>query len=159
MFFFEWDVVSQHTLISAAHGIVYDLAKKRGIGGSIKDSTLISPHARKDFIKAVNFAQNFLKHADRDSGRKMVFRYNASPFYLFDAVRLFVLLYRTPTYTMKVFLMWFQLQYPGLLCFESFKDDLEKIREVITDPAGLKAYAKMFIEKQLSGEQGQSANK
>jgi hypothetical protein len=132
---------------------VYDLAKIRGIGGSVKDSTLIPPDGRSDFIKAVNFPQNFFKHADRDSGRKMVFHYNASQFYLFDAVRLFVLLHGTATYTMKVFLMWFQVQYSGLLHFELTDEDLKKIREVITDAAVLKAYAKIFLEKEFSSEQ------
>ena len=33
MFFYEWDVVSQHTLISAAHGILHDLAKQQGYRG------------------------------------------------------------------------------------------------------------------------------
>ncbi len=40
MFFEGWDVVSQHTLISAAYGILYDLSKHRSIRGSVKDSLL-----------------------------------------------------------------------------------------------------------------------
>jgi hypothetical protein len=35
MFFENWDVVSQHTLISAAYGVLYDLGKQRGIDGSV----------------------------------------------------------------------------------------------------------------------------
>ena len=103
MFFHDGDVVSQHTLIMAAHGILYDLARQRGIGGSIKDSPLVAREVRREFIKAVHLPQNFFKHADEDGDGKLRFRYNGSHFWLFDAVRLFVLLGGQITHAMKVF--------------------------------------------------------
>src|SRR5207249_4277605 len=89
MFFEEWDVVSQHTLISAAYGILYDLDKQRGVGGSVKDSLLVRPEDRAGFIRAIHLPQNFFKHARKDSGIKLAFRYRVSHFFLFDAIRLF----------------------------------------------------------------------
>ena len=114
MFFDDWDVVSQHTLISAAHGILYDLANQRRIGGSIKDSPLVRPEDRASFIRAIHLPQNFFKHATKDSGQKLAFRYQVSHFFLFDSIRLFALLHRGATERMKVFLVWFQLRYPDL---------------------------------------------
>jgi hypothetical protein len=146
MFFYEWDVVSQHTLISAANGILYDLAKQQGIQGSIKDSPLIWSEERKEFIKAINLPQNFFKHADQDGGKKLVFRYRLSPFYLFAAVRLLVLLGGSVTYTVKVFLMWFQLRYPELLCFQPDEEDLRRIREDTTNPELFKALARQLLQ-------------
>src|SRR5262249_54231406 len=97
MFFNDGDVVSQHTLVMAAHGIVYDLGRKCKIGRSIKDSPLIPHEARKAFIKALHLPQNFFKHADTDDGAKIRFRYNGTHFFLFAAVRLFFLLGREMT--------------------------------------------------------------
>lgn len=153
MFFEDWDVVSQHTLISAAHGILYDLAKQRGIGGSVKDSPLVRPEDRATFIRAIHLPQNFFKHATRDSGRKLAFRHQVSHFFLFDAIRLFVLLHRGATERMKVFLVWFQLRYPDLFAFPAAEDDMRKIREGVTDPKLFKAIARGLL-RDLQTKQG-----
>jgi hypothetical protein len=54
LFFNDGNVVSQHTLVMAAHGILYDLAQKRKTGGSIKDSSRVPAHRRNAFIKALH---------------------------------------------------------------------------------------------------------
>ena len=146
MFFEEWDVVSQHTLISAAHGVLHDLGTKRGIRGSIKDSPLVLPEERAEFIRGIHLPQNFFKHARRDSGAKLAFRYRVSHFFLFDAVRLFVLLRGSATDRMKVFLVWFLLRYPDLLSFKSAEEDLSKIREGVTDPEVFKAIGRGLLQ-------------
>jgi hypothetical protein len=145
MFFENWDVVSQHTLISAAYGILYDLGKHRGIGGSVKDSPLVRREDRAAFIRAIHLPQNFFKHASKDSGGKLAFRYQVSHFFLFDAIRLFVLLRRGGTERMKLFLAWFQLRYPDIASFPSWENDLSKIREGVTDPEAFKAIARRWL--------------
>ena len=60
MFFEKWDVISQHTLVSAAHGILYDLGRQRGIGGSIKDSSLVPPRASRKVRQSNSFSSEFL---------------------------------------------------------------------------------------------------
>ena len=80
MFFHEWDVISQHTLISAAHGILQDLATRRGIQGGVKDSPLIRPEKRQEFLQAINLPQNFFKHADRDGDTKLRISIQYQPF-------------------------------------------------------------------------------
>jgi hypothetical protein len=130
MFFFEWDAVSQHTLVGVAHGIFHDLARKRGIEGSIKDSPLIRPEERKEFIAAVNAPQNYFKHAVReDNDIQATFYYKVTRFYLFDAILLFVKLGGAVTYTLKVFLLRFQLRYPDLLQYEPAEETLRRIRD------------------------------
>jgi hypothetical protein len=146
MFFCDGDVVSQHTLISAAHGILYNLAQKKAIAGSIKDSPLIRREVRKEFSDAINLPQNFFKHANRDSDGKLTFRYHISYFYLFDAIRLFVLLSENVPYEIKVFLMWFQLRHPDILCFPPAEQELKLIRENITKAEDFKLIARKLIE-------------
>ena len=146
MFFEGWDVISQHTLISAAYGILYDLGKHHGVGGSVKDSPLVRQEDRAAFITAIHLPQNFFKHARKDRGGKLAFRYQISHFFLFDAIRLFVLLRRGATERMKIFLVWFQLRYPDLFCLPSAEDDLSKIREGVTDPDVFKILARTLLQ-------------
>ena len=146
MFFQDLDVVSQHTLTGAAHGILYDLAKKKGVAGSIKDSPLIRPEARKQFLCAINLPQNYFKHADKDGEGKLAFRYRISYFYLFDAIRLFILLSETVPYEIKVFLMWFQLRHPDLLCFPPAEEELTLIREKTSKHEEFKFIARKLLE-------------
>ena len=134
------------TLISAAHGILHALASHQSIKGSIKDSPLILSERRKEFAKAINLPQNFFKHADRDSTVKLVFRYNVSHFFLFDAVRLFVLLGGGLTTKVKVFLIWFQLRYPDLVRFQPAEEEPRRIHEDTTDPDVFKALARKLLE-------------
>ncbi|MRR16119.1 MAG: hypothetical protein EG826_06655 [Deltaproteobacteria bacterium] len=152
MFFEDGDVVSLHTLISAAHGVVYDLASKHGIEGSIKDSPLVSAENKAAFIQAIHLPQNFFKHAKTDSGNKLVFRYQVSPFYLFDALRLYVLLAGAATETMRVFLVWFQLRYPDLFCYPAAEEDLREIRQDITDPEIFKSVGKILLKDRTHGK-------
>jgi len=154
MFFEEWDVVSQHTLISAAYGILYDLGKRRGIAGSVKDSSLVRAEDRAGFIRAIHLPQNFFKHARQDSEATLAFRYRISHFFLFDAIRLFVLLSRNATYKMKVFLVWFQLRYPVLFPFQPAEEDLSKVREGVTDPEVFKAIGRKLLRELPSRPEG-----
>jgi hypothetical protein len=154
MFFNDGDVVSQHTLVMAAHGIVYDLASLQGIRGSIKDSPLIPPEARRGFINALHVPQNFFKHADEDSGTKIRFRYNGTHFLLFDAVRLFGLLTGGDgiTHPMQVFLVWFQLNYPDLMPYQRVEADLQKVRETTSDAGTFKLLARVLLAQGSGGE-------
>ena len=150
MFFYEGDVVSQHTLISAAHGIVYDLAKQQGIKGSVKDSTLILQGNRRGFINAVNLPQNFFKHADLDGKTKLVFHYKVSPLYLCDALRLFLLLGGKINRIFEVFFMWFQFVYPDVLCLQSAEEDLQKLRKNISNQKALKTFCRKRLSDNLT---------
>ncbi len=145
MFFEEGDVISQHTLISAAWGIVYDLAKKQGIAGSLKDAPLDDQMDRRKFIEAIHLPQNFFKHAKTDIGVRLAFRYRVTHFFFFDAIRLFVLLHNAVPENMRIFLTWFQLRYVKLLCFPSTEEHLSKVRAGVTDPEIFKAIGRKLL--------------
>ena len=152
LFFRNADIVSMHTLTSAAHGIVYDLARHRGIEGSIKDSPLISAEERTSFIRVINAAQNYFKHADQDGEHEFRFYYELTPFYLFDAVRLFLLLGGVATHHMKVFMMWFQLRFPDLLCYPPAEEGLNQIRAELRNPDAFKALGAALLTEDLAPE-------
>lgn len=147
MFFFDWDAVSTHTVVAAAHGVVRDTARCRGITKSFKDSPLIAPEARRDYLRTVNYPQNFFKHAKDDPDGKMVFRYHGTSIYLLDALLLYVALHGEITYEMRVFFVWAQLRFPDLLCLEQAELDLKQVRDTTRDPKAFKLLGKVLLTK------------
>ncbi len=143
----HYDPVALHTVASACHGILHDLASAKGIKQSIKDSPLIAEHARKEFIKAVNAPQNFFKHAHKDPDATITFRHNVTPIFILDAIVLVAALGSELTYEMRVFCMWIQLRFPDVLCFEPAEADLEQIRRTHSDPAAFRAIAKALLHE------------
>lgn len=145
MFFAEEDVVALHTVAAAAHGVLRDLARHKGITKSIKDSPLISDASRSEFFRAVNYPQNFFKHADSDPNTKMVFRYNGTAFFVLDSIVLYVALNEPLTQEMVVFLMWIQLRFPDLICYQPAEEHLAKIRDATVDPSAFKALGRVLL--------------
>lgn len=145
MFFFDWDPVSLHTVAAAAHGVLRDLAKHRGIAKSFKDSPLIAPAARRDFLRAVNLPQNFFKHGNDDPNGKMAFRYQGTSLFLLDAILLYISLETELAYEIRVFLVWAQLRFPDLLCLESVEHDLKQIRDTTSDPAIFRTLGRVML--------------
>lgn len=145
MFFHQVDPVAFHTVTAACHGVLYDLASSNGIKKSIKDSPLIKDHARRDFINAVNYPQNFFKHADRDPNTKMKFCPNGTQILLLDAVLLYVSLQAGLTLEMKVLLIWAQLRFPDVFQLASVEDSLSQIRNTTSDPKLFMALARVLL--------------
>ncbi|TXI37096.1 MAG: hypothetical protein E6Q51_04135 [Methylophilus methylotrophus] len=147
MFIFDWDPVALHTVVSAGHEVARDLAHSTGIKKSIKDSPLLSESERKKFIDAVNYPQNFFKHADRDPHSRMAFRYRLIPLFILDAVMQYIAIGEESTHEMKVFLIWVQLKYPSLLRYEPVEADLSKIRSTTKNPNSFRALAKVLLNE------------
>lgn len=145
MFFFEWDAVSLHTVTSAAHGVLRDLALNAGITKSFKDSPLIADGNRGKYIDAVHLPQNFFKHAKSDPRGRMVFHYNGTPLLILDALLLFVSLKGNLSNEMRVFLVWTQLRFPDLLCLDAVGDELALIRQTTRDPDSFKVLGRVLL--------------
>lgn len=147
MFFFDWDPVALHTVVAAGHEVARNVAHSKGIRKSIKDSPLLSEEERKKFIDAVNYPQNFFKHADRDPNSRMAFRYRLIPLFILDAVMQYVAIGEELTYEMKIFLMWVQLKYPSLLRYEPVEKNLAQIRETTKNPSAYHALARVLLNE------------
>lgn len=148
IFFYDWDAVSMYTLTGAAHQILHDISKKEGKNISVKDSPLVQGEDRKHLIRAFNFPQNFFKHADIDHKNTFKFKYRATPLYLFDTIRMYILLAdKKPSHEMKIFLMWSQLRFPDLFNFPALEEDLGKIRSNIKDPDEFRLLGRSLLEE------------
>jgi hypothetical protein len=66
MWFASGDPIAIHTLVAAAHEILYDLCKRKGMNDQLFDSPAIKPSFRKRWTTMLRTYPNFFKHADRD---------------------------------------------------------------------------------------------
>ncbi|MDP8260201.1 MAG: hypothetical protein P9L96_04270 [Candidatus Gygaella obscura] len=90
LFFKEADPVSIHTLTAAAHQILMDLAKLKGIKSFIKDPIMIRKEYQRMYLQKVNEAENFFKHAENDSHSLLKFNPEETEFLLLDAVNMYM---------------------------------------------------------------------
>jgi hypothetical protein len=65
LFLEKRDIVSVHTLATAAYQILYDIAQKQGLKDMLYDSDIIKDEYRSQFKGHINIEKNFFKHADR----------------------------------------------------------------------------------------------
>lgn len=81
LFFERRDMIAVHTLGAASLQILHDLAKARGVISFIKDNPMIRPEYKKEVFKKISEAENFFKHADRDSDKFLEFRPEVTRFF------------------------------------------------------------------------------
>lgn len=143
--FHDRDTVSQHTLAMAAHTILFDLSRGKGIEGSLREPSVGSAEERLNAVRSFRVPQNFFKHADSDPGAQLRFSPGVTQLLIMDAARLYVLLTLEVTRHMKIFFLWFQLRYPNLFFFEPVEEELRSIRKQAKDAGALKAVARGLL--------------
>ncbi len=92
LFFEQRDRVSIHTLTAAAYQILHDISKKKGYSSFLKDiiaEKVVKEERRKDWIRLINKAQNFFKHADKDDTDVIEFCSETTFFLIFDAIEMY----------------------------------------------------------------------
>lgn len=125
LFFEQRDSISIHTLAGAAHEVLRDLSKKKGLPSSLKDHSIIRPDRKKEWIKLLNEAQNFFKHADRDHAKEYEFHPVITHHFLWDAIDMYLQLTGHCFFEGQVFRLWHQLKYEDLL-LNGYKKSLAK---------------------------------
>lgn len=115
MWFHDGDPVSIHTLAAAAHQVVHDLGKARGITAVLRELRDIRPEYKKQMQQAVARDENFFKHADRDPDALLDFKPITTTFFLMDAVLTYEALTGERPPILRTFQMWMMLQDPQLV--------------------------------------------
>ena len=131
LFFNDGHKVSFHTLVAAAHGILHDLGKKKGIRSSLKDSIAIRSEYLKEWKDAINSPQNYFKHADKDDGKELEFHFNFTQFYLIDAIVIYQKLAGQMPFKLAIYFSWFCLQYPKIISDKWAKEKTKKFNKKI----------------------------
>jgi len=124
LLFEQRDPVSIHTLTAAAYQILHDISKKKGYSSFLKDfvaEKVVKEERRKDWIRLINKAQNFFKHADKDDTDIIEFSSETTAFLIFGAVEMYRHLTGGIFHEAQVFTMWFFLKYEDFLLESNFK--------------------------------------
>ncbi len=88
LYFADGDEVSIHTLAAASYNVIHDIVEKKKLGPMIvKDLVVKSskPEMRTLLRQALNEAENFFKHADRDPEAILKFFPIQTEYLIFDA--------------------------------------------------------------------------
>jgi len=107
--FGERDPVAIHTLVAAAHQVLFDIGRRQDVVSIVKPIGKSSPSDEAAHDKRINFAINFMKHADKDPEMKI----NVSPLLLLtqdllmDAVRMLQCIDGNLPIEAKTFWTWF----------------------------------------------------
>ncbi len=120
LLFADHDPLAIRTLAAAAHGLFADLVEHKHPDGSwrshvIQDSGL----SKKDALAALNSAQNFLKHADRDPNAELSLDEEENDHVIFVATLECCELGGPLTSFMQAFQVWYLASYPEKLGTET----------------------------------------
>ncbi len=117
MFFEENDPIAIHSIAGAAHQILVDLGKEKDIKSLLYDLEYIRPEKKKEVIKKIREAPNFLKHADHDPSDTCDFNPETTELFLYDSCMLYKELnpnrYTEVAEIIK-FANWFLTKHPNL---------------------------------------------
>lgn len=132
MFLREEDPIAIHTLAFAAHGVLYDIGKKRGVISLLKGNPIIKKEARKMFENMIRKAGNFLKHGRHDASTSLEFNLESNEYFLFDAAEMYQQLARklapNPTIPSLIVIMrgWFLLAKRDIFAnLSEYQDSVE----------------------------------
>ncbi len=115
LFFANEDMVSVHTLTRASHEILRTLLRASGRGSFFKDRGYITREQKKEWIKALNYPSNFLKHADRDPEDLLTLNHLFCVFWLFDSCMMYIDLTGKLSRESVVFAAWFYIHFEDYL--------------------------------------------
>jgi hypothetical protein len=114
LWFSESDPVSIHTLVSAAHRLVYDINRKCLGLPMLWDTTYIRPGREKEYRDILAKASNFFKHADRDAEKTLSFSPESTAFHLLDVCNVYQPLATERRPLMRLFILYMQIHYSDL---------------------------------------------
>jgi hypothetical protein len=109
--FHEQGAVAVHTVVAAAYQILDDLAYQQGLT-TARHSPYIREGKQQRWCMALNHAQNFFKHADRDPDAILDFNPELSHVFLVHALDLYKQLTQVPLFFEgRVYELWFHARY------------------------------------------------
>lgn len=150
LFFYERDIVSIHTLASAAYTIIFDVAKKNGSSVTTsRDIELASvkEEYKKFYIKKMKEAENFFKHADNDLHGVLSFNPSQTEFVLWDAVLDYHTIAGEMPPIFRVYYLWFTVTHHELFNFSDEKKRLQLEAHGELQEMGRRAYFEKYLPR------------
>lgn len=134
MFFKRRDPLAIHTIVHAAHQILSDICRAKGIDTIIKNNPSLKPGMVSEWNAAMNKAGNFLKHADCDPNEVLEFQPRLTQGFIFDCVHMTHAVSGHLPIEHQVFLMWFNITHPDLLQAGPMKTAIDEALKSGLDP-------------------------
>ena len=129
LFFDGGDPVSVHTLSEACAQVLYDIRHKFGAQSKMRDSDIIKPEVRKEWLASLFSSRNFFKHADRDSEEVHEFKEEFNHFSLLDSANMYLSAKKAWTPETIVYVQWFAITYPAMVRPQNeFSDLMNRFR-------------------------------
>jgi hypothetical protein len=133
LWFEDADPVSIHTLASAAHDILHQLFKKRGLTGLLFDADIVVPEYRREWIEAITKHYNFFKHGRKDADKTIELRPGVNEFLLIFQIRALRQMGETLTFFEQAFMQWYFINRPEFLIEGAYKGrDIEAFAQIRT---------------------------
>jgi hypothetical protein len=129
MFFEGRDTVSIRTLAAAVEGLLAGLLKQRGELHPFRDSDIIRPERKAEFLQILNHDRNFLKHADKDPDEVLEFRPETVEHFLLECTVLYEKCTGRVLREGWVFFIWFGLHKPGIVKEGPLKAAIESVKQ------------------------------
>jgi len=149
------DPVSTHTLTTAALEVLSGLNDARKGSPMLSDleaSGVIRPDKLGVARKAFRKAQNFFKHADKDPGEILDFNPDATTFYLIDAVEKYRELSKRNPPVMRVFALWFRVQWTELIHFANGEEHYLRIARSLYSSDDKRKFYDTFLPLYIAEE-------
>jgi len=115
LWFNDGEPASIHTLTAAAHQIVHDLGKARGISSLLRNLTPAKPEYKKKIRQIIAKSENFFKHADKDPDELLDFNPESTEIYMIDAVMTYEALTSERPHIFRAYQMWTTMKNPEIL--------------------------------------------
>lgn len=133
LFFHYGDPIVIHTLNAAAYQILRDLGKKQGITSMMYKEMMnaIKPEKRAEMKKLLTKAENFFKHADRDSDKILKFYYLTTEYTIWDACLIYTRLTKENVPIFLLFHGWFVLKHNNIISDEKMKEEIKEYSSII----------------------------
>ena len=115
LWFHDGDPVSIHTLVAAAHQILYDLNQKIGGTPMLEDAgNSIRPDYLKEWQRRLAKWENFFKHADKDPLETLLFPPQVTRSFMLDAIEKYHEMANEKRPLFRTFIFYMVSTEPGL---------------------------------------------
>jgi hypothetical protein len=144
MFFEDRDTIATYTVAAAVEGLLGGLLKHAGKVHPFRDSDIIVPEQKKEFLKIINRAQNFFKHSDEDPDGVLEFAPISLEYVLFECAVLYQLYTGRVLREDWIFTFWFSAEHPNIVKPGLFNDAIEKLNREA--PGAARRNKQCFLE-------------
>lgn len=156
LYFISDDLISRHTLLFAAIGILNPMILARG-GADLLMADKVAPEYRDRWLATLKESSNFFKHGkkDGDPHDTVTFRPSLDELTLTAAIEGYDKIAGRLTENMVLFVMWIRRKYPSLYTAPLTESEIEMQRRF---PDGEKLeyfrYSKWILSSECNGKRG-----